>query len=284
MHVLVWYPSEETDLSHWKALGAKYPEVSFFFYIDQGVDLGLYIPQLRPHIIKRHFALNSYLTDKVIFYHDSDIIFNYLPDFGTLGQGEINWTSNCSSYMDYNYLRNKEIEGNIPENEAIGKLCEIGNITIDTIKNYGNDIGGAQYILKNLTPDFWEDVERICIDIRRNFYHGSAGSINAKYFSKENDGFQSWCADMWAVVFALWSRNKPTHTTPLLDFSWATDSEETYLSRPIFHNAGATQYTLGVFVKQNWMNRSPIGKAHAIKRDTASWYYAQAIKEVSKLT
>ena len=291
MHILVWYPDNEMlkkqghvpvkiKNDEWLVLAKKYPEVKFFFYKDTGVDLGLYIPQLRPQILAKHFDQHPELKDEVLFYHDSDIIFNYLPDFELLIDGPVNWQSDTSHYLDYDYLRRKEKQGNIPEHEAIEKLAQIGNVTVDIIKSYTGKTGGAQYILKGIDGDFWRDVERQVIEIRKVFKYGIPNSINTKYFKSEAEGFQSWCADMWAVNMALWSRNKITDVTPELDFSWATDAATTYHRKPIMHNAGATKNHPGLFYKGDWIDKSPIGKNHAVKKDSASWFYVQAISEV----
>ena len=307
MHVLVWFPDNElraqrgetievVPMEEWMKVAKKYPEVKFSFYKDKGLTLDqlyLYVPQLRPQILARHFDDNPELKNEVIFYHDSDIIFNFLPDLELLSEGPTNWTSDTSSYLDYDYLHRKEIEGKIPEDEALSVLAKIGNVTIDTYKMYTANTGGAQYILKNIDGDFWRDVERQCIEIRTAFTHVKEGnaikgpknrdflinSINSKYFECEAAGFQSWCADMWAVNMALWSRNRPTETTPQLDFSWATDNIDTYNKKPIYHNAGATGTQPGVFYKGHWMTKSPIGKPLTAKKDSASWFYVKAIKE-----
>jgi len=151
MEICVWHPKGMPNLKAWETIQDKYPEVNISSYEDSGVNLGLYIPQLRPHTIKKHFAVNAErLKDKVFFYHDSDIIFNYLPDFEKLCADDICWESDTSSYLDYNYLKRKEVQGNIPEHEAIGLLAEIGKIDIETIKSYSNKTGGAQTILKGL--------------------------------------------------------------------------------------------------------------------------------------
>src|SRR6187399_249306 len=247
MNILVWYPekaemterdnktkkiirryTKSPDLSGWDKIQKKYPEVQIFFYKDEGVDLGLYIPQLRPQILKKHFRLNPLLEKGSVFYHDSDIIFNYLPNFEKLESDTINWQSDCSHYLDYKYLRDKEQQGNIPENEAIAKLAEIGGVTVDIIKSYTGKTGGAQCLLKMVDSDFWADVERQCIEIRKAFFYGVEGSFNKRYFPTEAAGFQSWCADMWALNMALWSRGKVTDVTKELDFSWATDTLETF--------------------------------------------------------
>lgn len=312
MHILVWHPKEEEmitrdkkgievarfkrmpDLTGWKVLQEKYPEVKIILYPDEGVDLTLYISQLRPHILSRHFDVYPELKDEVIFYHDSDIIFNYLPDFQKLIEGDINWQSDTSGYLDYNYLRDIEKKGNIPEDEAIGVLCQIGNISLETLKSYTGRTGGAQYILREVDGDFWRDVERQCLEIRLAFTHVSspdvqktslnkqrlANSINTKYFVHEHAGFQSWCADMWAVNMALWSRNKVTDTTKELDFSWGSDNRETYLKKPIYHNAGVTGPNNGQFYKAKWRDKSPIGLVHPVNKNSASYFYVQAINSV----
>lgn len=270
MHVLVWYPQDDTNLEHWKKLEEKYPEVSFFYYRDKGVNLKLYIPQLRPHILARHFDNFPHLKEEVIFYHDSDIIFNFLPPFGILSAGDINWQSDTSGYLDYEYLRRKEVQGGLKENEAIERLCEIGKVSVETFKSYTGKTGGAQYILKGIDGDFWRDVERQVLEIRGTFYWGVPNSINKRFFKNENAGFQSWCADMWAVNMALWNRGKITDITSDLDFSWATDTADTYHKKPIFHNAGVTAVSPGLFYKAKWMDKSPIGLNHAVKKDSTS--------------
>lgn len=281
MHIVVWYPEwRAPELEAWRALQDKYPETRFFFYPDSGVDLGLYISQLRPHTLKKHFAAIPELKNEVIFYHDSDIIFNYLPDFEQLIHDNVNWQSDCSSYLDYDYLSRKEKAGNIPEDEAVQVMADIGRIPIDIIKSYTKKTGGAQCILKGVDSAFWEDVERQCIEIRKAFFWNIPDSINRKYFPNESAGFQSWCADMWALNMALWNRGKITDVTPLLDFSWATNDYETFLKKPIYHNAGATAQTPHLFFKGNWIHKSPFGQNIYAKKGTASAEYVKAIQEV----
>lgn len=280
--IIIWYPKHrESELKDWDYLIKKYPTVGFFFYEDSGVDLGLYIPQLRPHSLKKHFALHKErLQDKVFFYHDSDIIFRELPDFESLIKDDINYQSNCSGYLDYSYMRSKELQGGIPDEVAINKFAELGGITISDIKKYDNNTGGAQSLLKGIDSQYWEDVEDISLAIRKAFTFGQPNSFNTKYFKSENEGFQSWTCDMWALNFALWKRNKQTQNTDELDFSWATDSEEIYFKKKIFHNAGVASSQDGLFYKGEWLVNSPIGKNLVGKPNTASKYYVDAINNV----
>lgn len=285
MHVVVWYrEGNKSDLDAWYKLQTKYPKVHFFFYKDEGAKVGTYIPVLRPHALKQHFKTFPELRRSIIFYHDCDIIFNYLPDFEKLMQGNICWQSDCSSYLDYSYLTKKEKEGNIPNNEAVKKMAEIGGIPVEIIESYTGKTGGAQTILRGITSKFWEDVERMSIEIIESFAYSKPNSINKKYFSSEKDGFQSWCADMWALNFAQWKRGIPTDITKDLDFSWGTDTYEKFLERPIFHNAGVAskpEPPKNLFYKGEWRVESPLGKDLILPADdTASKQYVLAIKDV----
>lgn len=281
MTVIVWHPESSSQLGKWATIANKYPEVKFDYYKDEGVNLKLYIPQLRPHSLKKHFYQNKEeYKGKIFFYHDSDIIFNYLPDFEMLMNDDICWESDTSGYLDYTYLRNKEKQGNIPEHEAIRLLAEIGHISIETIQSYDRKTGGAQTILKDIDYKFWEDVENMCIKIREKFSYTEENSINRKYFKSEAEGFQSWCADMWALNFALWKRGIKTDVTKSLDFSWATDSFETFKQKPIFHNAGATNQG-EIFYKGAYINASPLHIDIPLPpENTASRQYVNAIKQV----
>lgn len=281
MEVIVWYPKDFKDFTQWRLLEKKYPEVKFFYYKDDGVDLGLYISQLRPHSLKKHFKEHEErLKDKVFFYHDSDIIFNFLPNFEELIKGDICWESNTSSYLDYNYLKRKEEQGKIPNNEIINTLAKIGKITPEIIESYKDKTGGAQTILKGIDYNFWEDIERMCLAIRRQFFFGVHNSLNKKYFTSEAEGLQSWCADMWALNFALWNRGKVTDITEDLEFSWATSPWEEYLKKPIMHNAGATGHQDGIFYKGAWINKWPLGEKITVSNKFASYAYVEAMKEV----
>lgn len=284
MHVLVFYrDSDLQDLDEWKRLQRKYTRVNFFFYKDEGAEIKTYIPVIRPHILKQHFRAFPELSRRTFFYHDSDIIFNYLPNFDNLLLSELCWQSNCSSYLDYSYLKKKEEEGKMPENTILNKMAEIGGISIETIQKYDKHTGGAQTILKNLDEEFWQNVEDMSLKIIKAFAY-SQGGINKEYFKSEAEGLQSWCADMWALNFAQWKRGINTDVTSELDFSWATESLEIYNKRPIYHNAGVTQASKdekNLFYKGEWRNRSPIGQDILLPaEDTANRKYVEEIMEI----
>lgn len=282
--IIVWYKNE-VELKNWVALQQKYKEAKFFFYKDQGAQTNIYVPVIRPHTLKRHFKEHEeYLKDKVFFYLDNDVIFRELPDFENFIHDDICWQSDTSGYLDYNYVVRKEEEGKVPDNQFVKKLCEIGGVSVETYKSYAGKTGGAQYILKGIDSDFWAEVEQMSLDIYSAFLHKSNGgtdySMNSLYFNSENNGLQSWCADMWAVNFCLWKRGKFTDVHPEFRFSWATDQASIWHECKIYHNAGGMKK--GMFNKnaEIWKRISPVGKNFSVLSAYANKYYVDAIKKV----
>ena len=98
--------------------------------------------------------------------------------------------------------------------------------------------GGAKYLLKNVDGDFWSKVMNDCILIRTYLQ-----TVNREYFKDENSGYQSWCADMWAVLWNVWFREQETRVVPEMAFAWATDPISKLDTHTIFHNAGIVSET-----------------------------------------
>jgi len=277
-YIVLVYVKSELDLKHWKVIENKYKEVKFRYYTGE-LDTHLYEPIIRPYCLKKFFETEK--EDIAYFYLDSDVIFRELPDFSEMLKDDIVYQSDTSSYLDYTYLKLKEAEGKIPEHEVISELAKIGEITVDLIKSYNAKTGGAQYLLKNIDADFWQDVFDKSLAIRKYLYYGSDG-VNKKYFNSEPAGFQSWCADMWAVNFSLWKRGIKTDIHKELSFCWTTDSKEKWFAHKLFHNAGACRK--GMFDKKSpsWKKISPVSVKDRISvlSAFANFYYVEAIKKV----
>lgn len=275
LYQVLVYVKNDKDIINWERIKKKYPEVNIFFYKGNIEELSIYEPLIRPYCLEKYFEKNN--NNFVFFYIDSDVIFRELPDFQKLIEGDVCYQSDTSSYLDYNYLRRKEIEGNIPEEEVIKGLANIGEVSVETIKSYSGKTGGAQYILKNIDSSFWKDVFEKALKIRKYLYYNTDG-INKKYFKSENDGFQSWCADMWAVNFSLWKRGIKTDIHPELDFCWTTDLSKKWFEKKIFHNAGGVKK--GMFNKLDpiWTTTSPIGKNISVLSYYANYHYVELLK------
>lgn len=253
IRILVFLPRDRMPLGfnpRWRELEERYKDsnVKFYFYPDHAnlmakVQEVQYIPLLRPYMLQLHFFEYPELYDKAIFYHDSDIVFTKYLDFSPYLDDDTCYLSDTKSYLNSDYFDSKrsdvlphlqEAYDQIDVLESTANLCGVDRATCEQFKDA---TGGAQYLLKNIDATFWEDVFKGCIDIRKSLFYNTGG-INRRFFPSENAGFQSWCADMWSVLWNLWKRNLTTETPKSFDFAWATDGEARWKEVYMYHDAG----------------------------------------------
>lgn len=244
--ILLFIPKGRVQNPKWEQIIKLYPEAEFNFIRDEGNDdlsslIKVYIPVLRPYVMWKYFKANPSFKDKAIFYCDSDILFTKDFNIDKFINDDVCYVSDTNSYVSVTYFDSK-IKDVIPEKlEEYKKrdiLSELGSlIGIDraTAEKYKNDSGGAQYLLKNTDYFFWSKVMNDCIIIRKYLQ-----KVNKEFFKDENSGFQSWCADMWAVLWNIWLRDMDSKVVSELDFTWATDPIIKLETNTIFHNAGIT--------------------------------------------
>lgn len=250
-----WEPTLLTLQEKYKNKG----NIRFFFFEDTKDILNNdirkinYIPLLRPYCLKEHFKNNPELSKETFFYCDSDILLlNNLPfdKFNDENTCYLSYTGaryKGGNYLDLDYLIGKESQC-IPEMQEMlkelnvpARLAEFCGITREIVELNDNGTGGAQYYLKNIDAQFWQDVYDSCIKIRPFLQ-----KINQQAFlgnnpnEKENNGYQSFCTDMWAVLYNIWKRNMKTECPKELDFAWATDPIDKLGTVSILHNAGVS--------------------------------------------
>lgn len=250
-NVLVYVPFDrEAEIDNWSKIKELYPNTEFFFYIDSKREIDnvipIYIPILRPFILSKYFELHPELKECAIFYCDSDIIFTEKFDISAYTQDDICYLSDTNSYINADYFDSK-IKDVKPEKlekyktrDILNEITTIIGISRDVAAKYNNHSGGAQYLLKNVDAEFWKKVMRDCIIIRQYLQN-----INRAFFESENKGFQSWCADMWAVLWNIWAQNKETRVIPEMDFAWSSDNISKLETKTILHNAGIVGETQG---------------------------------------
>ena len=118
-------------------------------------------------------------------------------------------------------------------------------------------------------------------------------NINKDFFRDENKGFQSWCADMWAVLWNVWLREKETKNIPEMEFCWSSDPIEKLERTTLLHNAGITgQHTMGwpAFYKGTYINgKDPFKDTHLYIVDTddtskkhANHYYLKQLLDLKQ--
>lgn len=230
------------------------------YLIDKGINIQLfkddrkdkhYIPSIRPHVLNKFFLKNPELG-KLVFYHDSDIIYREIPNFDILTkEDDPNWYfSNTISYIGYDYMISKG-------EEIFLELCKICNISPDIVKQNQNNSGGAQYLMKNVTSNLFAKVELQCTKML------DCMARHEPKFIKEHPDIppiQKWCADMWAV---LWNSLKVAQVRvhPELDFSWAVDPIKRWEQTKFLHMAGATSDDSGrLFYKGKYTHSLPFNE------------------------
>jgi hypothetical protein len=247
VHILIYKPDLHTFwLKGWEDVNKLYPEAEFHRYGDKGIKgmLKHYIPLLRPHVLWQHFTKFPELKEKAVFYHDCDIMLNRPLEIEQFLDDDINYVSDTvsrSDYMSHKYFEAKRkdvLPDKLEEYDKRDILAETAKIVgLEKqliVDNYSNT-GGAQYLLKNIDARYWDFVQTHSLEIRLYLQ-----SVNKKFFESESKGFQSWCADMWAVLWGLWAREDETRVVPEMSFGWAPDKKDSLIKYPILHNAGLT--------------------------------------------
>lgn len=246
IHILLYNPKGRAYNDKWDELKKHYPKLNIFVYEDDGVQqyLGIYIPILRPHILKQHFEAFPELQDRTIIYTDSDILWLKSLNINHLLEDDVNYVSDANSYLNYSYFESKYkdvLPGKLEqarERDFLNEICTIVGIDKQVVIDNNTNTGGVQYILKNVDGAFWKKVEEDVLKIRVHLQQ-----VNKEFFKDENTGIQSWCADLWAVQFNLWFFNKESKVVKELDFAWSTDPISKIDTYPILHNAGIVSET-----------------------------------------
>ena len=243
--VLVYTPSFREKSDKWQKIQDLYPEAEFAYYKDGGdvsSQLGVYIPVLRPFSLMRYFQEHPEMSSKAVFYCDCDILFTDKFNVDDYINDEICYLSDTNSYINASYFDSK-IKDVLPEKleeyqtrDILAEITSLIGINREIAEANNLNSGGAQYFLKNVDATFWHKVMNDCIIIVSYLQH-----INKQFFASEDKGFQSWCADMWAVLWNLWLRDIETKNISEMDFSWASDPIEKVHKLGMFHNAGITK-------------------------------------------
>lgn len=295
---LIYVPHDRgMEIENWKQVMDNYPEAQFHFYHDEhnlNNLIGFYIPILRPYCLMRHFKKYPELKEKAIFYCDSDVIFLNKLDIDKYVDDDISYLSDTKSYIAASYFDSKEKDV-LPQKldaykgiDVLDSTCKLVGISREVAVKNEDSSGGAQYLLKNIDADFWEKVLTDCIKIRTHLQ-----AVNRLYFANESKGFQSWCCDMWAVLWGLWYRNQETKVVPEMEFAWSSDNISR-LDKPnvgILHNAGIVtekQGDIPVFYKGKYTGgNSPFEDVNLYKnhlnektKTLCNWYYIDKLMDL----
>lgn len=256
-----------------EALEKMFTDVKFNYYHDNRKDL-TYASSIRPHILKKHWRKFPELEDEQVFYMDCDVLLVRPLKNENYFNKKTWFASDTTSYISYDYIKGRD-------KRFLKLFADIVGIDVKAIRGNQNKSGGAQWVMSGLTETFWSKVEKDCTEI----YKKGIELNEVIILEKPNwNPLQIWCADMWAVLYNAWYFGHKTCIDPDLDFIWSTDPKEFISKKRIYHNAGATSDYDGLFIKSNYIDKTPFGKKLKINNDYAgSWYWAK-IQEAAKKT
>ena len=94
---------------------------------------------------------------------------------------------------------------------------------------------------------------------------------------------QRWTSEMYAQVWNLDYFGIEPVIDKQLEFTWATDSIETWDKNRLYHNAGATKDNKDLFFKGDYIWKEPYGEDFSyVSPDKASIKYVEAINKVKR--
>ena len=249
-------------------LKSKYPYVLFEFYKDTR-SYKNYIPSIKQHLLYKHYDKYSYLENETILLLDADVAFIKPLDFSPLLNDDIWYLSNTNSYLNYDYIKSKG-------DDVLSTMLEIANIDEQLVKNNNKNSGGAQYLVKNINKEYWNEV----VELSHKLYE-SISKLNEEKVKadSEHHPLQIWTAEMWALLWAAWNCGIETRVSPLMDFCWATDPIAKWDKDAIYHNAGVTMKFKNLFFKGAYIDKFPDLNLD-IDKTKCSYNYYELLKKV----
>lgn len=252
---------------------------TFFLYEDQR-ERPTYISSIRPNILKQHFKKYPELSDSTLMYHDSDILFSRIPNMAGVEENEICYVSDTRNYLDVNYIRRASSEA------LLDDMLQIVGLDKAKLLQEDKQTGGAQYVLKGITPGFWEKVERNSEDLFRIMSDYNSRLWEREYPTKKvyrskTNGIQAWCADMWALLWNLWLIDTKVEIHPEMAFSWPDSPIADWHGLAIQHYSGKIDDKTNYFRKIEYINYMPWydESLNSIPNTNCSYEIVQIIKQ-----
>ncbi len=157
---------------------------------------------------KNSFVIDSSTIGGTVFLHDSDIVLTKPPKFDDMIKGNSWYLSNTKFYINYDYIIGKG-------DHTYKKMCEIVGIDPLIPKLLNNNSGGAQYIVKNTTYEFWDKVETDSINLYKYFCDTEHLHVKKTEYDYP---IQKWTAGMWSLLWNAWLAGHETIVDERLDF------------------------------------------------------------------
>jgi hypothetical protein len=245
-----------------------------------------YIPSIKPYLITE-FLKQYPEKGKLMFVHDSDIIFNFLPNFEELIHDDIQYLSDTNGYLNFDYImdcdkRYSDSQSQLERGMLLREMIDVIGIEGGDVKRNNKDSGGAQYFLKNQTWFMWYKMYRdstVLYDKLKRFH--------SRYPIPFGE-IQFWTAEMWSILWNLWWWGQETKVVEELSFCWATDMKDKCSTHPILHMAGVTEdIKSDKFYKGDFIEVNPLLQLKKnihffdyISPSSSTWIYINEMKKI----
>lgn len=196
-----------------------------------------YIPSVRPYLWFNFLEKYPEYQNETFVYLDSDVVVTSLEAFN-VDVTENKWFgSDTPGYLDYTYLSSVK-NSDMVINEMIKAH---GDVSLDFIKSLDRKTPGAQWVIKNPSKEYWEDVFTKSVDIY-------------KATTSLDTDLQVWTAEMWSQVWTMEKYQIEPIVSDKMKFSFATDELNDNF---IIHNAGVASKDNkeGLFFKGDFLQQ-----------------------------
>ena len=127
----------------------------FHLYKDNREDK-TYSASMKPWLMSQYFKEFPEEKNCVYIYLDPDVIFFEHLNIDEYIDDDIWYESNTCSYLDSKYIKSKG-------EQLFYDMCDIVNVDPQKVIDNDFNCGGAQYITKNNTFEYWNEVEKTSV-------------------------------------------------------------------------------------------------------------------------
>lgn len=279
IHILLWEnPLDYTHSFHSETLFSRlyegYPDVNWFEYSFPSQPL-LYPPSMYFTLVMHHFRTFPDLQRETFLFHDCDTILLKPLYLDNLLSDDAWYCSDTVSYIGSDYILSKG-------SELYNDMCAIVGIDPYIPIQRQQDSGGAQYLIKNSTFEFWQKVAHDSVAL-----YSHLCKVEPRHYEQNRKDYpiQKWTAGMWALLWNAWACGHEIKVTNRLDFCVATDPIEQAKLKPILHNAQVLPKMTTLFQKEKYKFTLPYyDDLSYINKDYCSYLYAKSVEKAAKIT
>lgn len=199
----------------------------YFFPDERNLSERLYLPSIRPHLLKQLFKSDpDLLCNQNFLYFDCDVIFSNYPDFSSLIDKKIIHLSDTTKFLTLKDVNSDTL--------LFQQMCHQVGISLKIVKSNKEKTGGIIYMFKDIHYfdfEFWDKVERDSVQLYKMMLVANSA----------DDYKQIMTANQLSMLWNLWLMGYDTELTKELSVSWATNPIGDWTKNNLFNDAGVEE-------------------------------------------